>query len=213
MLNVNGHTLIPIPRIKSGVSIRTTLFVNVEIPESLNYNNNNQKNTKLQSSEIYQVIYCSMLSKDHDPDDSTSEGSGTKRRHDVDDGAGHLVEKATHHSQNEFIKSENLLLILRILVKGKFSTSLPVSDHLSSYYFTSHHQIFYFGTHTIFFFFFKLLASKYWASCTLELPVNTHSKINPNSKIKIILYCFSFFSFFFFNNLVGVIQIFFISCW
>ena len=78
-----------------------------------------------------------MLSKDHDPDDSASEGSRTKRRHDEDDGAGHLVEKATlmrNHSQNEFIKSENLLLILRILVKGKFSTSLLVSDHLSSYY-------------------------------------------------------------------------------
>ena len=44
-MNVNGHTLIPILRIKSGVSIRTTLFVNVEIPASLNYNNNNQKNT------------------------------------------------------------------------------------------------------------------------------------------------------------------------
>ena len=48
-----------------------------------------------------------------------------------------LVEKATlirNHSQNKFIKSENLLLILRILVKGKFSTSLSVSDHLFSYY-------------------------------------------------------------------------------
>ena len=95
-----------------------------------------------------------MLSKDHDPDDSTSEGSRTKRRHD---GAGHLVEKATlmrNHSQNEFIKSGNLLLILRILVKGKFSILLPVNDHLSSYYFTSHHQIFFFffGTYTFFFF-------------------------------------------------------------
>ena len=78
MLNVNGHTLIPILRIKSGVSIRTTLFVNVEIPASLNYNNNNQKNTKLQGSEIYQGIYCSMPSKDHDPDNSASEGSRTK---------------------------------------------------------------------------------------------------------------------------------------
>ena len=88
-----------------------------------------------------------MLSKDHDPDDSASEGSRTKRRHDEDDGVGQLVEKATlmrNHSQNEFIKSENLLLILRILVKGKFLTSLPESDHLSSYYFTSHHQIFFF---------------------------------------------------------------------
>ncbi|KAF3952884.1 hypothetical protein CMV_021609 [Castanea mollissima] len=75
-LNVNGHTLIPISRIKSGFSIRTTLFVNVEIPASLNYNNNNQKNTKLQSSEICQGIYCSMLSKDHDPDDSASEVKG-----------------------------------------------------------------------------------------------------------------------------------------
>ena len=48
-----------------------------------------------------------MLSKDHDPDDSALEGSRTKRRHDEDDGAGHLVEKATlmwNHSQNEFIK-------------------------------------------------------------------------------------------------------------
>ena len=98
-----------------------------------------------------------MLSKDHDPDDSTSEGSRTKQRHDEDDGAGHLVEKATlmrNHSQNEFIKSGNLLLILRILVKGKFSILLPVNDHLSSYYFTSHHQIFFFffGTYTFFFF-------------------------------------------------------------
>ena len=122
-MNVNRHTFIPIPRIKSGVSIRTTLFVNLEIPASLNYNNNNQKNTKLKSSEIYQGIYCSVLSKDHDPDDSAPEGSRTKRRHDEDDGAGHLVEKATlmrNHSQNEFIKLENLLLILRILVKGNF---------------------------------------------------------------------------------------------
>nr|POE96795.1 hypothetical protein CFP56_27459 [Quercus suber] len=73
-----------------------------------------------------------MLSKDHDPDDSASEGSRTKRRHDEDDGAGHLVEKATlmrNHSQNELIKSENLLLILRILVKGKFSTSLPIKGN------------------------------------------------------------------------------------
>ena len=96
-----------------------------------------------------------MLSKDHDPNDSALEGSRTKWRHDEDDGAGHLVEKATlmrNHSQNEFIKSENLLLILRILVKGKFSTSLLVSDHLSSYYFTIHHQFFFFfGTYTLFF--------------------------------------------------------------
>ena len=49
-----------------------------------------------------------------------------------------LVEKATlmrNQSQSEFIKSGNLWLILRILVKGKFSTSLLVSDHLFSYYF------------------------------------------------------------------------------
>ncbi|KAM3738825.1 hypothetical protein ACB098_09G160500 [Castanea mollissima] len=107
--------------------------MDTRIPASLNYNNNNQKNTKLQSSEIYQGIYYSMLSKDHDPDNSASEGSRTKRRHDEDDGAGHLVEKATltrNHSQNEFLKSENLLLILRILVKGKFSTSLPCKDSM-----------------------------------------------------------------------------------
>ena len=102
------------------------------------------------------MIQPQKVAEDHDPDDSTSEGSRTKRRHDVNDGVGHLVEEATlmrNHSQNEFIKSENLLLILRILVKGKFSTSLPISDHLSSYYFTSHHQIYFFGTHTIFFLF------------------------------------------------------------
>ena len=78
-MNVNGHTIIPIPRIKSGVSIRTTLFVNVEIPASLNYNNINQKNTKLHSSEIYEGIYNnSMLSKDHGLDDSASKGSRNK---------------------------------------------------------------------------------------------------------------------------------------
>ena len=77
-MNVNGHTLIPFPRIKRGDSIRATLFVNVEIPSSLNYNNINQKNMKLQSSKIYQSIYSSMLSKDHDPDDSASEGSRNK---------------------------------------------------------------------------------------------------------------------------------------
>ena len=87
-MNVNGHTLIPFPRIKRGDSIRATLFVNVEIPSSLNYNNIYQKNTKLHSSEIYQGIYSSMLSKDHDPDDSASEGSRNKRRHDEDDGVG-----------------------------------------------------------------------------------------------------------------------------
>ena len=87
-MNVNGHTIIPIPRIKSGISIRATLFVNVEIPASLNYNNINQKNTKLHSSKIFQGIYSSMLSKDHDPDDSTSEGSRNKRRRDEDEGVG-----------------------------------------------------------------------------------------------------------------------------
>ena len=152
---VNGHALIPIQRIKSGVSIRTTLFVNVEIPASLNYNNNNQKNTKLQSSEIYQGIYCSMLSKDHDPDDSASKGSRTKRRHDEDDGAGHLVEKATlmrNHSQNEFIKSENLLLIPRILVKGNFRLRCRLVTIFLLTTLQNIINVFFWGTYTIFFF-------------------------------------------------------------
>ena len=64
------------------------------------------------------------------------------------------MEKANlmrNHSQSEFIKLENLWLMLRILVKGKFSnSSLPVIDHLSSYYFTSHHQNFFFFIKKIF---------------------------------------------------------------
>ena len=56
------------------------------------------------------------------------------------------------------------------------------------------------------FFLFKFLTSKYCASCTLALPVSTHSKISPNSKIKIIPYHF-FFKILFFNQ-VGVIEIF-----
>ena len=47
-----------------------------------------------------------------------------------------LAEKTTlmkNHSRRGFIDSEDLWLILRILVKGKFFTS--VSHHLSCYYY------------------------------------------------------------------------------
>ena len=96
-----------------------------------------------------------MLSKDHDPDDSASKGSRTKRRHDEDDGAGHLVEKATlmrNHSQNEFIKSENLLLIPRILVKGNFRLRCRL---VTIFLLTTLQNIinfFFWGTYTILFF-------------------------------------------------------------
>ena len=66
-------------------------------------------------------------------------------------------------------------------------------------------DIYYLSFSFSFFFFFKFLTSKYCASCTLALPVSTHSKISPNSKIKIIPY--HFLKFFFFNQ-VGVIEIF-----
>ena len=91
---------------------------------------------------------------------------------------------------------------MRILVKGKLLTSLPVSEHLSSYHFTNH--LFIFCGHILSFFKKNVLTSKYCASCTLAFLVNTCSKISPNSIVKIIPYHFSLFFFY----QVGVILIF-----
>ena len=142
------------PRIKSGVSIRATLFVNVEIPASLNYNNINQKNTKFHSSEIYQGIYSSMLSKDHGPDDSASEGNTNKWRHDEDDRVGPSGES---YSDKE-PQPKWIYLVREFMADSEDSSQREIFNFVASkwssffllLYNSSSNFFFFFGTYTLF---------------------------------------------------------------